>query len=138
MSAFAITPLPAQVVGANTPTPVAKNVNVPTRMHTAALDAAASDPEARKKLHQLEEAARGFEQLFVQQMLKTANFASKVSKGGYGAMAPDAMASSVTRGGGMGLAALIRDSMIQTQLPELAPALQTPKPSSPAPGLGNR
>lgn len=84
----------------------------------------ALDPSQQQELKKLDEAAKGFEQIFVQQMLKTADFGSKVGKGGYGSMAMEAMASGVTQGGGMGLATTIRDSMIRNQMPELASSLQ--------------
>ncbi len=106
-------------------------VNLPTvsmqsvKASSDGIDVASLDPAQQKQLRQLDEAAKSFEQLFVQQMLKTAKFASKVSSDGYGTMAMEAMATGVTEGGGMGLATMIRDSLIKTQLPELASTLQS-------------
>ena len=88
------------------------------------IDVSQLGPDELKQFKQLDEAAKSFEQIFVQQLLKTADFGSKATKGGHGAMALEAMATGVTQGGGMGLATLIRDSMIQNQLPGLASALQ--------------
>jgi Rod binding domain-containing protein len=86
---------------------------------TPRIDLEALGPEARADVAKLDEAARGFEQLFVQQMLKTTDFAKQSSSEGYGSMALEAMAKSVTQGEGMGLATMIRDSLLRSELPNL-------------------
>ena len=91
---------------------------------------AAMTPDQQAQFKKLDEAAKGFEQIFVQQLLKTANFASQLKSGGYGTMAMDAMASGITKGGGMGLSDMIRDSLIQRQLPQLASGLQSTQSES--------
>lgn len=105
------------------------------RVNTSSLniDFESLGPAEKKQLQQLDEAAKGFEQIFVQQMLKTAKFGSQVGSDGYGSMAMEAMSTSVTQNGGMGLATMIRDSMIKSQLPELASSLQSRPVGQPQP-----
>ncbi len=63
------------------------------------------DPAELKKT---EEAGKGFEAIFVRQMLASANVAGK---SGYADMAVEAIASAVTAGGGIGLARAIEDAL---------------------------
>ncbi|MEM6786037.1 MAG: hypothetical protein AAF715_00855 [Myxococcota bacterium] len=85
--------------------------------------------EARATLRRLDEAARAFEAVFVRQLLESARFGPP---GAQSAMGVDALAQGVTAAGGLGLASLIRDTMVAAELPELAAS----RPLRPTPGTG--
>ena len=69
--------------------------------------------EEKLKLQKLTEATKQFEAIFVRQLLKTAKFGGEAAKKGHGAMIVDAMARSVTQGGGLGFARMIRDNVAE-------------------------
>lgn len=75
------------------------------------------DAATMERLAKLDEAAKAFEQVFVRQLLKSANLGSG---GNYASMTTDALSQGVSQGGGMGLARMIRDTLIRSEMPEVA------------------
>lgn len=74
----------------------------------ASVEAAGTAPSAAeiakaKRQKDVHDTAVGFEELLVKQLLSSANVVPN-AKQGYGAMALDALASSITHAGGLGLA----------------------------------
>lgn len=70
----------------------------------------ATDKSA-KKSHELGEAARQFEAIFVRSMLAQTGIAGAGKSGTYGDFAVDALAQSVTAGKGLGLGELIKQAV---------------------------
>jgi hypothetical protein len=104
---------PSLAVAAGQTEPVAPATARPAPPPDGAVKATKLDPA---KLAKLTEAARQFEAVFVRHLLKSARFGGDEAAGGYGAMVVDAMATSVTSGGGLGLARAIRDSLLGAEL----------------------
>jgi hypothetical protein len=69
---------------------------------TSSLVSAQGAPDA--KAAKLKSATGDFESLLIKQLLKEAKIAGADKSNGYGDMAIDALASSIERGGGLGLA----------------------------------
>jgi Rod binding domain-containing protein len=67
-----------------------------------------ADPRRAEKLH---EAARDFESLLVKQLLTAAKIGGDPKGSGYADMAVDALAKGIEKGGGMGLAKRIEDTI---------------------------
>ena len=63
---------------------------------------------------ELLEAARQFEAVFVRQMLQSAGMAGMDTDSGYGAMALDSLAKTITEGDGIGLGRLIESMLRET------------------------
>jgi len=59
----------------------------------------------------LHKAAEEFEAMFVRQLLANAKIGGKEKEDGYDGMAVDALASAVTKGGGLGLAHQIEEAI---------------------------
>lgn len=77
-----------------------------TTTSTAAEEAKAGKSE--KRSHELGDAARQFEAIFVRSMLAQTGIAGAGRSGTYGDFAVDALAQSVTAGKGLGLAEMIK------------------------------
>lgn len=77
---------------------------------------AAAAAAAEKKAKDVHETALGFEELLVKQLLSSANVVPN-AKQGYGAMALDALASSITRAGGLGLAKNLEHELLRLAAP---------------------
>jgi Rod binding domain-containing protein len=77
----------------------------------AAAPATAPDAKRAAKLH---DAARDFESLFVKQLLTAANIGGGSKEDGYTDMAVDGLAAGIERGGGLGLARRIEESLTKT------------------------
>jgi Rod binding domain-containing protein len=91
------------------PTPEAMAGNAVKASKALAPNAQARDPRADKLRH----AATEFESMMVKQLLKSAKLGggAEDKSNGYGDMAVDALASSVERGGGLGLAHRIEEAI---------------------------
>ncbi len=85
-------------------------------------DARVSPPETRE----LEKVAKEFEGIFVRQLLAAAKFGEDGGRAGFGSMIVDALATSVTDGGGIGLAKRITDALDLAEMPR-KPGQEVPK-----------
>ena len=85
-------------------------------------DARVSPPETRE----LERVAKEFEGIFVRQLLSAAKFGDDGGRAGFGSMIVDALATSVTDGGGIGLAKRITDALDLAEMPR-KPGQEVPK-----------
>ena len=73
---------------------------------------AAAKPDARSVSDPaLARASREFEGVFTRQLLEASGIGKSMGKGGHGAMAIDALATSSTEGGGLGLARAIEQAL---------------------------
>ncbi len=68
-------------------------------------------PEQPAESKEIEKVARDFEGIFVRQLLSAAKFGDDGGKAGFGSMVVDALATSVTEGGGIGLAQRISEAL---------------------------
>ena len=80
----------------------------------------AKDPKAAEAA-KLEQAAQQFEAVFVRHLLKSSKITEGMGESGYGGMALEALADGVTKGGGLGLAKAIADSIRHSELSHRAP-----------------
>jgi len=83
------------------------NKITPLSPHTGPSSAHEAKKEAPTELSKL---AGEFEGIFLRQLLQSSEIIGK-SAGGYGAMAVDALASGIEKGGGLGLARQIEDAL---------------------------
>jgi Rod binding domain-containing protein len=67
--------------------------------------------EVSSESKEVERVARDFESIFVRQLLSAAKFGEDGGKAGFGSMVVDALATSVTEGGGIGLAQRIAEAL---------------------------
>ncbi|MBM4359845.1 MAG: hypothetical protein FJ096_17215 [Deltaproteobacteria bacterium] len=106
-------------VNASAPDPSAAN-REPQRTVLAGRSSrpAGAKPDEAGKLH---DAAMQFEAVFVRQLLKAAKFGEDMGSSGHASMALEALADSVTRQGGLGLAKAIEDTLRKTELSARAP-----------------
>ncbi len=100
--------------------------------------AAAGAARVAPKDHALARAASEMETVFVRHLLEASKIGGPSGESGYGSMAVDALASGIERGGGLGLARAIEESLsphhARPPAPPAAPA--APPPASPAPPPG--
>jgi Rod binding domain-containing protein len=85
--------------------PLAQNIKDTKATDNAARTVSAAG--AAKKIEDAKKVGQDFEAILVRQMLAQAN----LGKGGYGDMANEALASAVTKGGGLGLGKIIEQQL---------------------------
>ncbi|MEM9694371.1 MAG: hypothetical protein AAGA56_17600 [Myxococcota bacterium] len=73
--------------------------------------------DQQRELKRLKEAAESFEAIFIRDLLGSTNLAGGSD---YGKMANDALAESISRGSGLGLARQIEETLVAVQFPALA------------------
>jgi Rod binding domain-containing protein len=102
--------------------PTLAHAQAPTPVTTAATASSARDSKVHK-------AAQDFEAMFVREILRAAKVTGHDKPNGYDSMAVDAIASSVTKGGGLGLAREIEAALSHAAAAHgVAPSPQ-PQPS---------
>lgn len=85
-------------------------------------------PEIKdKKQAELARACKELEGVFLRRLLEAAKFGEHAGGQGYGSMIVDALATSISEGGGLGLSDRIRDALAPTQHHSAA---KTAEPSS--------
>lgn len=93
--------------------------NAPSNAIDPKLDASAMAKGAgaeKKPDPNIAKVAAQFEQVFVRQLLQVAKVGGTQESGGYGAMATDALATGISQGGGLGIAAQIEAALSHTSL----------------------
>ncbi|MEO8877787.1 MAG: hypothetical protein ABI461_19495 [Polyangiaceae bacterium] len=77
---------------------------------------AKTNPAEKKGDPNIAKVASQFEQVFVRQLLSAAKVGGSQESGGYGAMAVDALATGISQGGGLGIAAQIAAALDHSNL----------------------
>jgi Rod binding domain-containing protein len=90
------------------------------RAVTPGVGPAVSSPEtveAKTETRELERVAKEFEGVFIRQLLAASKFGEDAGRSGFGSMIVDALATSVTEGGGIGLAQRITEALENAENP---------------------
>ncbi len=91
------------------------------------LAALRAPPEIKdKKQAELARACKELEGVFLRRLLEAAKFGEHAGGQGYGSMIVDALATSISEGGGLGLSDRIRDALDATHLHDRAKAVAAP------------
>jgi Rod binding domain-containing protein len=89
------------------------------------VDKTAASPEESAQRSELDRVAKDFESIFVRQLLAASRFGETNGQNGFGSMVVDALATSVTEGGGIGLAQRIAEALDAADKPR-SPGQESP------------
>lgn len=106
-------------------TPIVKASAPGASVAATATAPTAAEIAKAKRAKDVHDTAVGFEELLVKQLLTSANVVPN-AKQGYGGMALDALASSITRAGGLGLAANLERELSRLANPHASAPAKLP------------